>query len=34
VEAGKERGGPPLRCWFMSGFALLDSPKMPYLLLD
>jgi hypothetical protein len=34
VEAGKEREGPPLRCWFMSSFALLDSPKMPYLLLD
>jgi hypothetical protein len=33
-EAGKERGGPPLRCWFMSGFALLDSPKKPYLLVD
>jgi nucleoside-diphosphate-sugar epimerase len=34
VEAGKERGGPPLRCWFMSGFTILDSPKKPYLLLD
>lgn len=34
VEAGKERGGPPLRCWFMSGFTTLDSPKKPYLLLD
>lgn len=34
VEAGKERGGPPLRCWFMSGFSSLDSPKKPYLLVD
>ncbi len=34
VEAGKERGGPPLRCWFMSGFMALNSPKEPYLLLD
>jgi nucleoside-diphosphate-sugar epimerase len=34
VEAGKERGGPPLRCWLMSGFGTLDSPNKPYLLLD
>jgi nucleoside-diphosphate-sugar epimerase len=34
VEVGQERGGPPLRCWFMSGFTALDSPKEPYLLLD
>lgn len=34
LEAGRERGGAPIRCWFMSGFAILDSPKKPYLLLD
>jgi len=34
VEAGKERGGPPLRCWFLSGFNLLDGPKEPHLLAD
>ena len=34
VEAGRERGSAPIRCWFMSGFSLLDSPKKPYLLLD
>lgn len=34
VEAGQERGGAPIRCWLMSGFAILDSPKKPYLLLD
>jgi uncharacterized protein YbjT (DUF2867 family) len=34
VEVGKERGGPPLRCWFLSGFNLLDGPKEPYLLAD
>jgi nucleoside-diphosphate-sugar epimerase len=34
VEAGKERGGAPLRCWLMSGFTSLDSPKKPYLLVD
>jgi uncharacterized protein YbjT (DUF2867 family) len=34
VEAGKERGGPPLRCWFLSWFNLLDGPKEPHLLAD
>jgi nucleoside-diphosphate-sugar epimerase len=33
LEAGQERGGAPIRCWFMSGFTILDSPKEPYLLL-
>lgn len=32
LEAGKERGGTPIRCWFMSGFNVLDSPKKPHLL--
>jgi Flp pilus assembly protein TadD len=34
VEAQKERGGAPLRCWFLSGWALLDSPKAPYYILN
>jgi len=33
-EAGQERGGAPIRCWLMSGFGMLDSPKKPYLLYD
>lgn len=33
-EAGQERGGAPIRCWLMSGFGVLDSPKKPYLLFD
>src|SRR5450432_3420119 len=32
VEAKQERGGPPLRCWFLSGWCLLDAPKKPYLI--
>ena len=34
VEAGQERGGPPIRCWLMSGWGIMDSPKKPYMLLD
>ena len=34
VEAGRERGGAPIRCWLMSGFGILDSLKKPYLLVD
>jgi len=34
VEAGRERGTAPVRCWLMSGFGVLDSPKKPYILLD
>lgn len=37
VEAGEERvkqGKPVLRCWLMSGFGVLDSPKKPHLLVD
>ncbi|KAF7549280.1 hypothetical protein G7Z17_g6492 [Cylindrodendrum hubeiense] len=34
AAAAKERGGPPLRCWFMSGWAMLDSPKPPAVIMD
>jgi nucleoside-diphosphate-sugar epimerase len=33
LEAGRERG-TPIRCWLMSGFSALDSPRKPYLLVD
>ena len=34
LAAGRERGGAPIRCWLMSGFSTLDSPKKPYLHVD
>lgn len=34
VDAREERGGPPLRCWFLSGWSLLDSPKQPHMIID
>lgn len=34
VEARQERGGPPVRCWFLSGWSILDSPKQPHLIYD
>ena len=34
VDAGHERGKAPVRCWFMSGFGILDSPKKPHLFVD
>ena len=33
LDVGRERGGAPVRCWLMSGFTILDSPKKPFLLL-
>lgn len=32
-EAAQERGAL-IRCWFMSGFAVLDHPKRPFLIHD
>jgi nucleoside-diphosphate-sugar epimerase len=32
--ARMKRGGPPLRCWFLSGWPLMDSPNMPHKILD
>lgn len=29
-----KRGGPPLRCWFLSGWPLMDSPQLPHKILD
>ena len=29
-----ERGGAPLRCWFLSGWSRLDSPKLPHIISD
>ena len=34
MEARQERGGVPLRCWFLSGWSMLDSPKPPRLILE
>ncbi|KAK3645383.1 hypothetical protein LTR56_009110 [Elasticomyces elasticus] len=34
VEARRERGGPALRCWFLSGFGIMESPKKPHMLID
>jgi putative NADH-flavin reductase len=34
VEARQERGGPPLRCWFLCGWPMLDSPKPPHQIYD
>ncbi|MCJ1308245.1 hypothetical protein MMC25_001898 [Agyrium rufum] len=34
LDAGRERGGAPIRCWLMSGFGILDSPKKGSLLVD
>lgn len=35
AQAAKaKRGGPPLRCWFLSGWPLMDSPNKPHLIMD
>lgn len=34
ISAGKERGGQPIRVWFMSSFFTLDAPIKPYLIGD
>lgn len=34
IEAKTERGGRAVRCWFLSGWTMLDSPKLPNLILD
>lgn len=34
LEAQKERGGAAIRCWFLSGFGILDAPKKGYMLID
>lgn len=34
LAAQEERGGPAIRCWFLSGFGILDSPKAGNLLIN
>lgn len=34
LNAQDHRGGEPLRCWFMSGFSILDSPVNGQLLMN
>jgi len=34
IDAGKERGGRPIRMWFMAGQGIMESPKKPYLMSD
>lgn len=34
VAAREQRGGPPLRCWLLSGFSIMDSPTKGYMMLD
>jgi hypothetical protein len=34
ILAAKERGGKPLRCWFLGGMSLLDYPRSTYFLAD
>jgi nucleoside-diphosphate-sugar epimerase len=33
-DAQRERSGEPLRCWFLSGWPILDSPKTGYPILS
>ena len=34
ILAAKDRGGKPLRCWFLAGMSLLDYPDSTYFLAD
>lgn len=34
LGAREQRGGAPIRCWFLSGFGILDSPTKGHMLLD
>ncbi|KAK3071961.1 hypothetical protein LTR53_007693 [Teratosphaeriaceae sp. CCFEE 6253] len=34
LAAREQRGGKPVRVWFMSGQGILDSPRRPYLMAD
>ncbi len=34
LEAHEQRGGAPIRCWLLSGFGILDSPKKGYMMMD
>jgi hypothetical protein len=34
VAVATERCGQPLRCWFLSGWSILDAPVPPHLIID
>jgi len=34
IDAGKERGGKPIRMWFMAGQGIMESPQKPHLMAD
>jgi hypothetical protein len=33
-DAQSQRGGPAIRCWFLSGFSILDGPQEGWMMMD